>query len=209
MSFITQKNDDGVSKLPGDGLTLHIIVCFSTGDPLSSLKAPVVRVSQNNFHKDVVMSREVKSSDIKTEEWEHPPGDRNTHTHHLLLESWFLGKVAQRVAFIKRWSMSFNFKLKNTRNENLGFRAPFSFKINSVKLFSLRLKSGHIMGEKKQSYDVFRWNLPGLREDLNRESETGRPVTRCGRALSYLPCLVMIISVWCRWNFSQRGRLHR
>lgn len=25
----------------------------------------------------------------------------------------------------------------------------------------------------------------------------------------YLPCLVMIISVWCRWNFSQSGLLHR
>lgn len=26
---------------------------------------------------------------------------------------------------------------------------------------------------------------------------------------TYRPCLVMIISVWCRWNLSQRGRLQR
>lgn len=52
-------------------LTLHIIICFPTGDPLSSLKAPVVRIRQNNFHKDVVMSREVETGDVETEEWEH------------------------------------------------------------------------------------------------------------------------------------------
>lgn len=55
------------------GLTLHIIVCLPAGDPLSSLKAPVIRVGQHNFHKDVVMGREVKSSDVETEEWKHPP----------------------------------------------------------------------------------------------------------------------------------------
>lgn len=26
---------------------------------------------------------------------------------------------------------------------------------------------------------------------------------------SHLPCFVMIISVWWRWNLSHRGRLHR
>lgn len=38
----------------------------------------------------------------------------------------------------------------------------------------------------------------------------GRPRRSGRRERSiYLPCLVMIISVWCRWNFSQRGLLHR
>lgn len=57
-------------------LTLHIIVCFSTSDPLSPLKAPVIRVSQNNFHKDIVMRREVESSYVETEEREHPSGKK-------------------------------------------------------------------------------------------------------------------------------------
>lgn len=30
-----------------------------------------------------------------------------------------------------------------------------------------------------------------------------------GARHAHLPCLVMIISVWCRWNLSHRGRLHR
>lgn len=55
---------------------MHIIVSFATSDPLSSLKAPVIRVGQNNFHEDVVMSCEVKSGDVETEEWEHPPGKK-------------------------------------------------------------------------------------------------------------------------------------
>lgn len=57
-------------------LTLHIIVCFSTSDPLSALKAPVIRVSQNNFHEDIVMRCEVESSDVETEEWKHPSGGK-------------------------------------------------------------------------------------------------------------------------------------
>lgn len=60
------------------GLTLHVIVRFSTGDPLPSLEAPVVRVGQNHLHEHVVMSREVKSSDVETEEREHSPGGRKT-----------------------------------------------------------------------------------------------------------------------------------
>lgn len=52
-------------------LTLHVIIRLPTGDPLSSLKAPVVRIRQDNFHKDVVMSREVETRDVETEEWKH------------------------------------------------------------------------------------------------------------------------------------------
>lgn len=62
-------------------LTLHIIVCFSTSDPLSALKAPVIRVSQNNFHEDIVMRCEVESSDVETEEWKHPSGGKKKYNN--------------------------------------------------------------------------------------------------------------------------------
>lgn len=49
-------------------------------------------------------------------------------------------------------------------------------------------------------------NLKGFKVVRKKCAFYARP---WGLRAAHLPCLVMIISVWCRWNFSQRGRLHR
>jgi hypothetical protein len=53
--------------------TLHVVVCFPTSNPLSSLKSPVIWIRQHNLNKHVVMRRQVQSSDVETEKWKHPP----------------------------------------------------------------------------------------------------------------------------------------
>lgn len=52
--------------------TLAAVVRLSTGDPLSTLKPPVVRVRQHHLHKHVVVRCQTETSYVKTKKWEHP-----------------------------------------------------------------------------------------------------------------------------------------
>lgn len=58
--------------------TLAAVVRLPTGDPLASLKSPVVWIRQHHLHKHVVVRRQVETSDVKAEEGEHPPAGTRT-----------------------------------------------------------------------------------------------------------------------------------
>lgn len=61
--------------------TLAAVVCLPTGDPLATLKSPVVWICQNYFHKHVVVSCQIETSYVKTEKREHPSANtKQTHT---------------------------------------------------------------------------------------------------------------------------------
>lgn len=72
---------------------MHIIVRFSTSDPLATLKAPMIRVGQNNFYKHIVMGREVQSGDVETEEWKHPSAKEKKTQQHAFIHLGKLGKT--------------------------------------------------------------------------------------------------------------------
>lgn len=56
--------------------TWHVAFCLATLDPFTSLVPPVMLVSKNHVHIYVIMSRGVQCADVKAEEREHPPVDR-------------------------------------------------------------------------------------------------------------------------------------
>ena len=62
--------------------TLAAVVRLPTGDPLASLKSPVVWIRQHHLHKHVVVRRQVETSDVKAEEGEHPPAATSTEKSH-------------------------------------------------------------------------------------------------------------------------------
>lgn len=57
--------------------TLAVVIRLPTGDPLASLKSPVIRIGQNHLHKHVVVCRQVETCYVETEEGEHPSVNRN------------------------------------------------------------------------------------------------------------------------------------
>ena len=59
--------------------TLHVVVRLPAGDPLATLKPPVVWIRQHHFHKHVVMRRHTETNHVKAEEREHPPAHTNTN----------------------------------------------------------------------------------------------------------------------------------
>lgn len=61
-------------------ITWHVSLCFPTLDPLAALVPPVVLVSQNHVHVDVVVDRRIQDADVEAEEGEHPPGQTNEQT---------------------------------------------------------------------------------------------------------------------------------
>lgn len=61
--------------------TLATIVCLPTGDPLATLKSPVVWIRQHHLHKHVVVGCQVETSYVKTEEREHPSANTQNHKH--------------------------------------------------------------------------------------------------------------------------------
>lgn len=104
-------------------LTLHIIICFPTGDPLSSLKAPVVRIRQHNFHKDVVMSREVETCDVKTEEWKHASAKvKEKRGKSGLLQRFFFNKT-------KVWTTNLHLRFDFCEGKKSKMKISFFFTI--------------------------------------------------------------------------------
>lgn len=54
--------------------TWHVTLCLPALDPLAALVPPVVLVSQNHVHVDVVVGRRIQNTDVEAQEGEHPPG---------------------------------------------------------------------------------------------------------------------------------------
>lgn len=52
-------------------LTLHVIVGFAAGHPLSPLETPVVRVRQHYLYEYVVVSGGIESVDVEAQEGKH------------------------------------------------------------------------------------------------------------------------------------------
>lgn len=76
---------------PGKGSVLlsdtwHVAFCLSTLDPFASLVSPVMLVSENHVHIYVIMSRGIQRADVKAEEREHPPVDRQIRKHSEMIE---------------------------------------------------------------------------------------------------------------------------
>ncbi len=63
------------------GPTLAAVVRLPTGDPLATLKPPVVWIRQHHLHKHVVVRRQGETSYVKTEKGEHP----SAKTKHRLI----------------------------------------------------------------------------------------------------------------------------
>lgn len=57
-------------------LTLHVIVRFAAGHPLSPLEAPVVRVGQNHFHEHIVVGGGIESVYVEAQKRKHAPVQR-------------------------------------------------------------------------------------------------------------------------------------
>lgn len=83
-------------------------VRLPTGDPLATLKSPVVWIRQYHLHKHVVVRCQTETSYIKTEEREHPPVNtkEKAHEHNALgtivtLNNACLGFIAQRTLLLK------------------------------------------------------------------------------------------------------------
>lgn len=60
-------------KMSNIDRTLAAAVRLPTGDPLATLKSPVVWIRQYHLHKHVVVRCQAETCYIKTEEREHPP----------------------------------------------------------------------------------------------------------------------------------------
>lgn len=74
--------------------TLAAVVRLPTGDPLASLKSPVVWIRQHHLHKHVVVRRQVETSDVKAEEGEHPPaGTRTKKKSHKKKKHWNINEI--------------------------------------------------------------------------------------------------------------------
>ena len=63
--------------------TLAAVVRLPAGDPLASLKSPVVWIGQHHLHKHVVVRRQVETGDVKAEEGEHPSAGTRTKKNHI------------------------------------------------------------------------------------------------------------------------------
>ena len=54
--------------------TWHVTLRLPTLDPLAALVPPVVLISQNHVHVDVIVDGRVQNADVEAQEGEHPPG---------------------------------------------------------------------------------------------------------------------------------------
>lgn len=72
----------GARRPPEPAPTLHVVVGFAAGHPLSPLEAPVVGVRQHHLHEDVVVGRGVEAGDVEAQEGKHSPGERRKTTRH-------------------------------------------------------------------------------------------------------------------------------
>lgn len=53
--------------------TWHVSLCFATLDPLPPLVPPVVLISQDHVHVDVIVSRRLQTSNVEAQKGKHPP----------------------------------------------------------------------------------------------------------------------------------------
>ena len=73
----------------------------------------------------------------------------------------------------------------------------------------LKLRNGNIRLGRKKEYGMRGGPGRGLGPQDFPSGPVSLPFPRQSPPPAYRPCLVMIISVWCRWNLSQSGRLQR
>lgn len=190
--------------------TLHVVVGFAAGHPLAPLEAPVVGVRQHHLHEDVVVGRGVEAGDVKAQERKHPPGEGRKNTPHARRagggsagpgSSWSRPRDAPSVPEPQRPGGEHQRPTTSCPGppgrEKLGGNSGKS--IPSPEVPPTGKAPTFFPGERAALPGTER--PPGVRPPL--PSVSTRPLP------AYRPCLVMIISVWCRWNLSQRGRLQR